>query len=98
MNNDFDVEDPKAIPHWRLIASGSRVTQALITHRYQGGGTKDDPFIVTWIPSDPGNPMGFSTFKKWSISGVAAVSMLATVFDSSAFTGKSLFILPTSQF
>lgn len=84
---DHDIEAPESIPYWRLIANHSRVTQAVVTHQYKGRGSKDDPFIVTWIPSDPGNPMVFSNFKKWSISGIAALSMLATVFDSSAFPG-----------
>jgi hypothetical protein len=44
---DHDVEAPESIPYWRLIVSHSRVTQAVVTHQYKGGGPKDDPFIVT---------------------------------------------------
>ena len=87
MERDFEVEAPKTIPHWRLIIDQSRITQDVVTHKYQGRGTEDDPFIVTWIPSDPGNPMQFATSKKWFVSGIAAVSMLATAFNSSAFSG-----------
>ena len=86
---DTDIDAPKAIPHWRLVLNHSRLTQAVVRHQYSGEGTVDDPYIVTWILSDPGNPMGFSTFKKWSLSSVAALSMLATVFGSSVFTGQS---------
>jgi hypothetical protein len=87
-DTDFEIEAPKTIPHWRLIIDQSRITQDVIRHRYEGSGTVDDPFIVTWIPNDPGNPMAFSTSKKWFVSGIAAVSMLATAFNSSAFSGK----------
>jgi hypothetical protein len=80
---------PKTISYPRLITSHSRVTQTVLEYQYRGKGTKDEPYIVTWVPSDPGNPMEFSTLKKWSFSGIAAVAMLSTVFDSSAFTGES---------
>jgi hypothetical protein len=80
---------PKTIPYARLISSHSRVTKAVLTHQYHGKGTKNEPYIVTWVPSDPGNPMEFSNLKKWAFSAIAAVAMLSTVFDSSAFTGES---------
>ncbi|KAG0651643.1 Major facilitator superfamily multidrug transporter mdrA [Hyphodiscus hymeniophilus] len=88
MEKDFEVEAPKSIPHWRLIIDRARVTQDVLTHQYTGEGTAEDPFIVTWIPNDPGNPMQFSPSKKWFVSGIAAVSMLATAFNSSAFSGS----------
>jgi hypothetical protein len=90
MEKDFEVEAPKSIPHWRLIIDRARVTQDVLTHRYEGAGTEENPFIVTWIPKDAGNPMEFSTSKKWFVSGIAAVSMLATAFNSSAFSGTFL--------
>lgn len=81
---------PKRIPHWRLVIDQVRITPAVIAHKYDGAGTDADPFIVTWIPHDPGNPMEFSTPKKWFLSSISAVSMLATAFCSSAFSGKSI--------
>lgn len=90
MEKGFEVEAPKSIPHWRLIIDRARITQDVLIHRYEGKGTEDDPFIVTWIPQDPGNPMQFSAFKKWFVSGIAAVSMLSTAFNSSAFSGRIL--------
>jgi hypothetical protein len=86
---DHDFEAPSSISSSRLIMDHSRITRAVLAHQYDGKGTNDDPFIVTWIPSDPGNPMGFSTSKKWSFSAITALSMLSTVFDSSAFTGEA---------
>ena len=94
MEKDFEVEAPKTIPHWRLIIDQSRITQDVVAHQYEGTGTENDPFIVTWIPNDPGNPMQFTTAKKWFVSAIAAVSMLATAFNSSAFSG----MLPTYRF
>ena len=85
---ETEIEAPKTIPYRQLVLDHSRVTQAVVTHQYKGTGSKDDPYIVSWIPSDPGNPMAFSKFKKWFFSSIAAVSMLATVFNSSVFIGK----------
>ena len=92
MEKDLEVETPKRIPHWRLMIDQSRITNAVTTHQYEGAGTEEDPFIVTWIPDDPGNPMEFTTLKKWAVSGIAAVSMLAVAFNSSAFSGMFLFL------
>jgi len=91
MQKDFEVEAPQRIPHWRLVIDHARITPAVTTHKYEGAGTDEDPYIVTWIPDDPGNPMTFPTAKKWFVSGIAAVSMLATAFNSSAFSGKFLW-------
>jgi hypothetical protein len=92
MEKHLEVEAPKSIPHWRLIFHRARITQDVLTYQYEGKGTIDAPFIVTWIPNDPGNPMGFSVPKKWFVSGIAAISMLATAFNSSAFSGKSTHV------
>jgi hypothetical protein len=81
---------PKRIPHWRLIFDQARVTPAVATYQYEGSGTIADPFIVTWIPDDPGNPMEFGAAKKWFLSLIGAISMLATAFCSSAFSGESM--------
>lgn len=83
------IEEPQIehIPHWRLIIDHARITPAVVSHIYEGAGTDDQPYIVTWIPNDPGNPMDFATSRKWLVSTVAAVSMLATAFNSSAFSG-----------
>jgi hypothetical protein len=90
MEEGFEVEASRPIPHWRLLVDQSRITRAVVSHQYNGKGTEEDPFIVCWIPSDPGNPMEFSTFKKWFLSGIAAMCMLATAFTSSAFSGMFL--------
>ena len=88
MQSELELEAPEAISHWQLVTDHCRITPSVRTHQYEGDGTEDDPFIVTWLTRDPGNPMEFSAVKKWSLSGLVAVSMLATTFSSSAFTGK----------
>ena len=74
-------------PHWRLVASHSLVTPAVLNHRYAGAGTHKNPYVVDFIPNDPRNPMGFSMLKKWSITVMVAFATLAVAFVSSAYTG-----------
>ena len=79
---------PDHVPHWRLVIDQARITSAVAAHKYDGDGTEESPYIVTWIIDDPGNPLEFHQSRKWLISSIAAVSMLATAFNSSAFSGK----------
>ena len=82
-----EPQAPDLLPHWRLVVDHSRVTPNVIERRFNGQGTEGNPFIVTWLPHDPGNPMNFSPAKKWTLSCIVAMSMLATTFSSSAFSG-----------
>ena len=78
---------PDQPAHWRVVASHSLVTEAVLNHRYHGAGTEDDPYVVDFIPHDPRNPMGFSMIKKWAITLLVAFATLAVAFVSSAYTG-----------
>ncbi|KAL5360339.1 major facilitator superfamily domain-containing protein [Aspergillus floccosus] len=78
---------PTRIPHWRLIVDQGVVTQEIIDYPYAGSGTEDDPFIVTWIPNDPRNPMTMKTATKWFYTMTMAWATLAVSLVSSAYTG-----------
>jgi hypothetical protein len=90
MEDELEPKRTHSLSHWRMLVDHSRITRSVLAHQYDGKGTEEDPYIVCWIPSDPGNPMEFSIFKKWSLSGIAALCMLATAFNSSAFSGMVL--------
>jgi hypothetical protein len=89
MEKNLEIEVPDSIPQWRLLIDQSRITQDVVAHEYEGSGTEEDPFIVNFLSKDTGNPMQFPSSRKWFISMVAAMSMLATAFVSSAFSGRS---------
>ena len=72
---------------FQIVLSHSLVTDAVLHHHYAGSGTEDDPYVVDFIPQDPRNPMGFSQFKKWSITILEAFATLAVAFVSSAYSG-----------
>ena len=89
-----DVESQKhephpstSIPHWRLVASQTLITQDVLNHPYKGAGTIQDPYVVEFIRQDPRNPMEWTQVKKWFITCVVAIATLAVSLISSAYTG-----------
>ena len=82
-----EAETTAKASHWDIVTSHSLVTQAVLCHAYAGSGTEEDPYAVEFIPNDPRNPMGFSMFKKWSLTLMVAFATLAVAFVSSAYSG-----------
>lgn len=81
------------VPHWRLVASQTLVTDAVLNHPYKGAGTEDDPYLVEYVANDPRNPMEWSQFKKWFIIMTVALATLAVAFVSSAYSGATAEII-----
>lgn len=99
-----DLEDQKhqphsskPIPHWRLVASQTLITDDVLNHPYKGSGTTDDPYIVEFIRQDPRNPMEWPQVKKWFITCVVAIATLAISLISSAYTGGMAQIIQEFQ-
>lgn len=77
----------KRITPWRIIVDQTLITDEVLSYPYPGSGTRDDPYVVDWIPEDPRNPLGFSNWWKWTITVTAAFGTLAVSFASTAFSG-----------
>ncbi|KAK6336079.1 hypothetical protein TWF696_001647 [Orbilia brochopaga] len=75
------------IPYWNFILDQGAITERILLHRFPGSGTRDDPYLVEYIPRDPRNPMSFPQWKKWTITMVVAIATLAIAFVSSAYAG-----------
>lgn len=75
------------IPYWRMVFDQAGVTPEVANYPYTGSGTEEDPYLVSWIPNDPRNPMLFSEVKKWFITLTVAMATLAVALLSSAYTG-----------
>ena len=73
--------------YWKVVASHSLVTPEVLHYQYDGSGSIEDPYNVEFIPRDPRNPLGFSMFKKWTITVLIAFATLAVSFASSAYSG-----------
>lgn len=67
---------PERIPLYRQVWDPVGLTPDVVSHAYAGSGTDEDPFIVTWIPADPRNPMLYSATTRWSIMMVVAMCAL----------------------
>ncbi|QKX62188.1 uncharacterized protein TRUGW13939_09347 [Talaromyces rugulosus] len=81
------------IPYWRKVYDQAGVTPEVANYPYPGSGTEEDPYIISWIPNDPRNPMLFSPFTKWFITGVMAWATLAVSLVSSAYSGGMVQIM-----
>ncbi|KAJ3509552.1 hypothetical protein NM208_g15653 [Fusarium decemcellulare] len=77
-----------------LLFDRTRIDDAVENYEYHGNGTADDPYVVTWIPDDTGNPFNWSKLTRWRITMVSAATCFAVAFSSSAYTGtmKELMI------
>ena len=88
--NDVEsvLPDPaRTIPFWRQVVDQGAVTQDVLNYTYPGSGTQEDPFVVSWIPNDPRNPMLMSTSKKVGITIVVSAAALSVAVGSSAYSG-----------
>ncbi|KIW79596.1 hypothetical protein Z517_06208 [Fonsecaea pedrosoi CBS 271.37] len=92
LTNDVESQksgpSSKKVPHWRLVASQTLITDEVLNHRYKGSGTEEDPYIVEFIPGDPRNPMEFPDWKKWALTLTVAFATLAVAFVSTAYTAS----------
>lgn len=61
--------------------------EQLVLHNWKGSGTKDDPFLVEWLETDPENPQTWSDFRKWSLTVSVSIATLAVALSSSAYSG-----------
>lgn len=55
---------------------------------YRGSGTESDPFLLEFLPGDPDNPRSFSAMKRWYITFMVTMSVLATTLASPAYSGS----------
>ncbi|KAJ6028655.1 hypothetical protein N7540_004231 [Penicillium herquei] len=82
------IAHPVKIPSWRMLVDHGAITQDVLNYEYQGSGTDEDPFAVTWIPNDTRDPHCFSFSRKICITLVAASSTLIVSLASSAYSGS----------
>lgn len=88
--NGEDVESGRPrtrISHLTMLLDQGVLTPEITDHHYDGSGTEDDPFVVTWIEKDPRNPLLFPTWYKWIAAITAAFATLAVSLCSSLYTG-----------
>lgn len=73
------------------LVDGFTVTTKILEYHFQGTGTRDDPYLVTWIENDAGNPLNFSTLKKWLNALLLAFAVFIVSIASSGFSQGMAF-------
>ncbi len=85
---DLESNKPrKELPYLERQFDHAGVTQAVLEWKYSGEGTEESPYVVDFLPDDPKNPMAFPQGKKWLITILQAISVLAVSFVSTAYSG-----------
>jgi len=86
-----DQEKPiprrKTAPHWRTLISPGFINDDVLSWQYQGSGTDSDPYVVTWIDSDPRDPKGFRASTRWFYTAISALTLFIVTLTSSGYTG-----------
>lgn len=75
------------ISHFRRVLNQTIIDDAILNAHYEGDGTLEHPYIVTWLPNDPCNPMNYPSGIKWTITALVAIATLSVSFASSAYSG-----------
>ena len=81
------TQNARSIPYWRQVLDQGAVTQDIVQFDYPGSGTEQDPYVVSWIPNDPRNPMLLQTWRKVTITLVVSMATFAVAIASSCYSG-----------
>ena len=84
---DVEGGQPTKLSHFQQVFSQAGITPEVEKWDWEGSGTEEDPYIVTWIDDDPRNPMLYSATKKWGITAMVSLATLAVAFVSSSYSG-----------
>ena len=76
---------PLRIPWASLLLHQGIVTPEILSHRYGGAGTVDDPYVVSFFPDDPRDPMGFPSSVRWLLCVAMGLVNFSVAFASSAY-------------
>lgn len=71
-----------------MIFDSGCVSQSILDHEYNGSGTEEEPYQVSWIENDPRNPMLFSAVSRWLITILVGMETLSVALVSSAYSGS----------
>lgn len=98
METDSEISYKAFVPlktpsFWRRIFDQGCIDNSVLAHEYEGSGTKEDPYQVSWLENDSFNPMQFSKVSKWLITLLVSLDTMAVALVSSAYTGGVVEIL-----
>lgn len=69
---------------------------SIVRHPYEGKGTEEAPFLVSWIGDDDAeNPLNYSSRAKWTLTAFVSFATLCVSLASSAYAGAAPSIRST---
>ncbi|KIH92917.1 hypothetical protein SPBR_02514 [Sporothrix brasiliensis 5110] len=86
---------PTKVTHWDIVFRPSGLTPEMLAHHYPGDGTEESPYIVSFLPVDPRDPLQVPTWKKWTYTLIMALATLGIAFVSTAYTGGLSEVMAT---
>lgn len=69
----------------------------ILSAKYAGSGTQEDPYIVKWLDNDPENPKSYSMIMKCWITFIIAFMTLCVTLATSAYSGAAIEITKEFQ-
>ena len=75
------------IPWHKLLTVQGYVTPEMLAHQYTGAGLEDEPYLITFLDNDPGDPMQFPSWLRWTLCLAAGYVTFSVAFISSAYAG-----------
>lgn len=78
MEKDTESHRPARISHFKRVLTQGALNPDIKNAHYEGSGTEEDPFVVSWLDHDPVNPMEYSNTMKWSITMLVALATLVS--------------------
>lgn len=79
---------PRTVSFWRLMTDQQVITWEILNYEYAGSGTEEEPYVVSWLPHDPRDPMQFSMARKVTTVLATAFATFVVSLASSAYSGS----------
>ncbi|KAI1412818.1 MFS general substrate transporter [Hypoxylon sp. FL1857] len=73
-------------PWYQIVLHQDTITPGIRSHRYEGLGTDESPFIVTFFDGDPRDPQQFPAFARWLLCISTGLVTFGVAFGSSSFS------------
>ncbi|KAE8152314.1 major facilitator superfamily domain-containing protein [Aspergillus avenaceus] len=98
------IESVESQPHYpRHISSGRElfdqgaITSDVFHHKYPGSGIESDPYVVSWLPNDPRDPVHYTASKKIIITIIVSITTLCIALAGTVYPGSAGDIMEEFQ-
>ena len=76
---------PARIPWLKMLTVQSVITPEILAHKWEGEGTEEEPYLISFFDNDPGDPLQFPSWLQWTLCGAAGYVTFSVAFISSAY-------------